>query len=227
MRRKALWNVYALAAADVPQRFRVAGRTLIAIVIPRGSRRRDGAIAAIAERVLEPSLPSEASLREQHAIVVDIWRRTGGLIPVRFGTIMSEADLTARVAAAAPALARKLQQFHGRVQMTVRVFEDVSPPERGPLPGTSGTAYLKALRDRAAAVSRLAADVRSPVESLVLEERLESGRGRLRLSLFHLIDAEDEAPYRAALEVFAGEGSRRVTVSGPWPPFAFAPELPT
>jgi hypothetical protein len=227
MRRKALWNVYAFAPADVPRRVRVAGRWLTSIVIPRGSRRREGAIAAIAERVLEPSLPSEASLREQHAIVVDIWRRTGRLIPVRFGTVMSEADLTARVATAAPALARKLQQFHGRVQMTVRVFEDLSPPERGSLPGTSGTAYLKALRDRAAAVSRLAAEVRGPVESLVLEERLESGRGPLRLSLFHLIAADDEAQYRAALDAFAGEGSRRVSVSGPWPPFAFAPELPT
>jgi hypothetical protein len=227
MRPKALWKVYAFAPADVPRRFRIAGHWLTSIAIPRGSRRRDGAIAALAERVFEPCLPSEASLREQHAIVLEIWRRTGQIIPVRFGTIMSEADLTARVAAQAPALARKLQQFDGRVQMTVRVFEDVPSPERGPLPSTSGTAYLKAVRDRAAAVSRLAADVRSPVESLVLEERLESGRGPLRLSLFHLIAARDEAQYRAALEVLAGESSRRIAVSGPWPPFAFAPELST
>lgn len=228
MDRKAPCYVYALAAPGLPRRLRIAGHTLMSLPVATPVRGGAASIVAVVERRREPPPISEASLREQHAIVVELWRRCDRLLPVRFGAMMSEGALQVRVRAAAPVLDRMLQQVGGRVQMTVRVFEEVPVTERAVIPRTSGTAYLKGLRDRAGSLSRAAMEIGRPVEAFVVEERVEPGQGALRVSLFHLIAASDEARYRAALAASGDATSgRRVTVSGPWPPFAFAPELPT
>jgi hypothetical protein len=226
MGREALWRVYALAAPGLPRRFRVAGRALTSIPLVASTRSRSHAIDAIAERAVELPPVTEAALREQHAVVVALWRRTDRLIPVRFGTVATETDLKARILPATPMLARMLQTVGGRAQMTVRVFEETPANDPDALPRTSGTAYLTALRDRAAGVSRLAEEIRRPVARFVVEERVAAGQGALRLSVFHLIAAADEPRYRAALGASVQSvPGRRLTVSGPWPPFAFAPEL--
>lgn len=227
MGREARLNVLALAAPGFPRRLRVRGHTLTSILVGPSRGRGADAVAVIAERVLEAPPLSEASLREQHAVVIEVWRRADALVPARFGTVLGERELKARVAAVAPALARVLRHVRGRVQMTVRVFGDPPPGDPASLPRGTGTAYMTALRDRAAALSRVAAEVRRPVEAFVVDERLEPGQGALLLSLFHLIATADEARYRAALQSARGPAQpQHVTISGPWPPFAFAPELP-
>jgi hypothetical protein len=42
-------------------------------------------------------------------------------------------------------------------------------------------------------------------------------------SAYHLVPRERVEEYRAALAAVAETPALRVTVSGPWPPYAFAP----
>jgi len=223
MAREATLNVYAFTLPGLPRRLRVRGHALTASVM-EGPRRR-GAVAVIAERVAGPPSLSEESLREQHAIVMDLWQRTGCLLPVRFGTVLGERELRTRVAAAVPSLMRSLHHVRGRVQMTVRLFGEPSAGDTAGPAGASGTAYLQALRDRSSAIADLAAAVRGPVLALVEDERVDPGQGTLRLSVYHLIAAADEPRYRSALASVARAMPARAAISGPWPPFAFAPEL--
>ena len=44
-------------------------------------------------------------------------------------------------------------------------------------------------------------------------------------SIFHLIDSADVREYRAAINGVRLPEGERVSVTGPFPPFAFAPEL--
>ena len=48
-----------------------------------------GAVAAIVESVDAPPDASEATLLEQHAIVVRLARRFDALLPVRFGAVFT------------------------------------------------------------------------------------------------------------------------------------------
>jgi hypothetical protein len=62
--------------------------------------------------------------------------------------------------------------------------------------------------------------------ALVADERVESGGPGLRLTVFHLVPAALVAAYREkASELVSGLAPHDVGISGPWPPFAFAPDL--
>ena len=67
-----------------------------------------------------------------------------------------------------------------------------------------------------------AASMTAAVRHLVAAERSENGQGRSVASIYHLIERRHLDQYRAAL---SGVPSSIITVSGPWPPFAFAPDL--
>jgi hypothetical protein len=100
------------------------------------------------------------------------------------------------------------------------VLTQTSVPER------SGAAYLQRRRAVYAIPGELD-PVREAVSRFVAEERVAPGRAGVRITLFHLVERDRIARYKEAVEhsiTAAPPGS--VTVTGPWPPFAFAPELP-
>lgn len=221
MPRNAALYVYALAAPGLPRQLRVRGLPLKSIVI--------GKVAAIVEARVEAPAISEASLREQHAVILDLWRRTDALLPVRFGSLIARDALESHLTAGQSALTRALEQVRGRVQMTVRILGD---PPAAPLPArvpreTSGTAYLSARRQRTAVAERDVVRIRRVVTRFVVDERVDPGVGAVRASVFHLIAAADVGGYRTALATAtAAAPVRRLVVTGPWPAFAFAPEFP-
>jgi hypothetical protein len=60
----------------------------------------------------------------------------------------------------------------------------------------------------------------------VVDRRMQPGREGVRLTLFHLVNRTDVPSYQAAAtEVEPRISPWRMVLSGPWPPFAFAPEL--
>ncbi len=63
--------------------------------------------------------------------------------------------------------------------------------------------------------------VRAAVRQLVIAERASPDSEHTQASLYHLIARGSVSRYFAAAAVFQ---SPDVTVSGPWPPFAFAPD---
>ncbi|MFP5287311.1 MAG: GvpL/GvpF family gas vesicle protein, partial [Thermoanaerobaculia bacterium] len=111
-----------------------------------------------------------------------------------------------------------LKKVRGCVQMTLRVFGDPAPmPE---LQGGPGTRYLEARR-RAYSLPE-AGPLLERLNPLVQAERIErKEQGNLLGTVYHLVRREHVPAYQEAAQ------DRRVAVSGPFPPYAFAPGLGT
>lgn len=145
------------------------------------------------------------------------------VLPAGFGQTAPDEDALARVLARAErAIAAALDRVAGCVQMTLRVRAVAAPAPQAALQTGPGTAYLAA-RMRAARVPELD-PLRARLAPFVREERVRRhGQEAPGLvSLYHLVPADRVAAYREAL---AGVEGLAPTSSGPWPPYAFAPEV--
>ena len=212
-----LCYVYALTDRGVRRRLHTRPRTLRTLDIG------DVAVIFDSRRDL-PSVTAE-NLREQHAIVRQLANGMDALLPVRFGTLAPRVELEARVGAAHALIRRALDRVRGRVQMSVRMYS-TSAPESRRATASSGTAYLRALAERDRKVRRQAARIARAVSRLVVEQHIEQEKGRVHAAMYHLIDAEDVDLYREALAKLAPSlAPDRIVVTGPWPVFAFAPDL--
>jgi len=183
-------------------------------------------VHAAVERVGRRPPVSEAALRTQHEIVIKIAGAVDAILPVRFGALVDSRELEAVVSMRLGSIRKTLELVAGRVQMTVRIFasRDANPErdESRPRAG-GGAAYLDERRRQAAAVpTGDAAEISRAVRGLVADERVHSGDGRVKWMLYHLIDRSALPEYRRAVAPFE---SSNVAISGPWPPFAFVPDL--
>jgi hypothetical protein len=185
-----------------------------------------GLEVAVERRDERPTI-SESALRLQHTIVTRLARRCDAVLPARFGSLVTFEDLERIVALRTADLRKGLRKVRGRAQMTLRIVG--SPAVVAPAPSvekpTSGTAYLASRR---AALSGTrppaAAALTRGIGTLVHDERIETTDSG-RTSIFHLIDSADVREYRAAINRVRLPEGERVSVTGPFPPFAFAPEL--
>lgn len=169
-----------------------------------------------------PPLSPEA-LRAHEAAVRAIADASPACLPARFGSAAADEEEMLRFARARePELAEALSRVRGREQMTLRVHGTAAVPQ--PPPAGAGTRYLEERR-RARAVPELD-PLRAALADLVRAERVErhDGGAGLIASAYHLIDRGAAAQYRAAVERTAF-AELRVSVSGPWPAWAFAPGL--
>src|SRR5688500_9444869 len=112
-------DVYALAAAPLPQRIRVGRVTLKALFV--------GPIAVLARPVRPVSLSTEEALREQHAIVTALAERVDPLLPARFGSRVTSATLDASFRPSIDVVVAALDHVRGRRQMTVRLIGPPAP----------------------------------------------------------------------------------------------------
>jgi hypothetical protein len=160
---------------------------------------------------------------EGHARVVRRLARTfDALLPVRFGSTMAASRIATLLEEQSRALSHALRDVRGREQRTVRLYATGRATHRpAPPSGGTGTRYLAARRaagtGREAALSRL----RRAVGPLVRGERTTiHEEPPLVASVYHLIDRGRARDYRARLKK-SGLDAR---ASGPWAPWAFAPE---
>ena len=214
--RNVDWTVYALSASSLPSSINVGGRTVRILSI--------GPIGVLGVLSVGDTTYSETALRDQHEIVLALSKKVDPLLPVRFGTRMTSDALRDTIRRSADTLSAALDHVRGRRQMTLRLIESPSASETFGV--RSGAEYLQQRRAAYSIPGELD-PVRSAVSQLVAEERVAPGRGGVRITLFHLVESAAIAEYQQAVE----HGSRgmmpgSVTLSGPWPPFAFAPELP-
>jgi hypothetical protein len=168
---------------------------------------------------------TEAALRAQHEVVLALAEKIDPLLPVRFATRMTHHDLQNAIRRSATVLAAALDNVKGRRQMTLRL---IGVPQSSAISTVqlSGAAYLQQRRAAYSIPAELDV-VRAAVSQFVAEERMAPGRAGVRITLFHLVEGDRTASYQRAVE----RSSRAmppgsVTITGPWPPFAFAPELP-
>ena len=207
--------LYVIALTDTPLGPRtVAGRRLRSITL-------DGIHVIYEQRPAAPPLTDD-ELRAQHTVVMLIAGEVHAILPARFGALVSKPELTMLIGRHKPDILAALGEVRGRVQMTIRVLG--VPPKRrvARRPPSSGREYLQ--RARRAATLQVPLQARRlllVVQPFVVRERREPGAGRLLATVYHLVDAAHVAEYLEA----AGRRRSPVVISGPWPPFAFSPQL--
>lgn len=165
-----------------------------------------------------PPLTPE-NLAEQDALVRRLSGSVPALLPIRFGEkVRDEEELCLLLKPRASDLAAALKKVRGCVQMTLRVFGEPAPmPE---FQGGPGTRYLEARR-RGYSLPEVG-PLLERLNPLVQAERIErKEQGNLLGTVYHLVRREDVPAYQEAAQ------SQGVAVSGPFPPYAFAPGLGT
>jgi hypothetical protein len=192
-----------------------------------------GAMLAVVGDVAAMPVADAGALRRHDAVVRRLHTTADAVLPVRFGTTAAdERSLVDDVGMRAEALAAALDLVRGCYQTTVRVFGDAAAcPDDTPdvESGTgAGTRYLTARRraaTRAQAVPEIA-PLRAALGNLVRAERAHRhDTPPLLASVYHLVRSADAGVYNATFEAALPElAGIRVTRSGPWAPYAFAPE---
>jgi hypothetical protein len=199
----------------------------------------DGLFAAAGEMTAAPALTPDA-LRGHDRVVRRLATLAEAVLPARFGALADDDDdLCDRIARAPGAVREALAQVAGREQMIVRVYVAATPSANAPraadappTPGDadppSGAAYLveRARVRRAAAELPELAPLRAVFARFVAAERIDRhATPPLLASVYHLLPRGAAADYTAAVEAAAPRlQGVRVTVSGPWAAYAFAPD---
>ena len=174
--------------------------------------------------------PSLSALRRHDAVVRRLAGAVPAVLPARFGALVRDgAALAELIAPQAATLRRALAQVAGREQMTLRLYGSTRRGEiktAVPLPAGPGTRYLAS---RGAATLRAQPDLarlRRTLAGLVHAERIEPSQTPPLLgSVYHLVDRGQRRAYQRALRrVTCQLADLRVVPSGPWTPYAFAPE---
>ena len=182
----------------------------------------------------EPPAPSPAVLRRHDAAVRRLAGTVEAILPLRFGTVAAdEAAAWRLVEPRAVELAGRLVHVRGHAQMTLRLFDRRRAPAPSPrrraedrdrLGRGPGARYLAARGQRyeADSLPELEA-LRQALDGLVADERIQRhATPPLLASIYHLVPRAGSRRYRARLARAAGRlAGRRLTVSGPWPPYAF------
>jgi hypothetical protein len=191
----------------------------------------DGLLAAVRTARRAPT-PTARGLRRHDEVVRALADAAPAVVPVRFATLLEDADALRRaLAPRLPELRRALALVRGRVQMTLRVWQPAgreaspAPPRPAPDAPAAGKRYLQTRAEwwRAADVPGLAS-VLDALRPLTAAERIERhATPPLTASVYHLVDRAHTATYRRAVQ--RQRSGLRLRLSGPWPPYAFAPEV--
>ena len=222
--------VYALVAEAPSERLGtgMSGEALRVVTCGR-------LLAVVGDTSARPPVTSTA-LREHDRAIRRMTAITDSVLPMRFGSMVDEElELARHLEPAEAALEAALVLVAGREQMTVRVYERQAHDEEGariaapPAAAANlgpGARYLLERRQtlendphRAALDAVLAAPA-----AFIRGQRIEShGSPPLIASVHHLIERGQGAAYAAALHAGTADLiDAAVTVSGPWPPYAFA-----
>jgi hypothetical protein len=206
--------VYVFALADrITPPFTIGGHRLEFLDV--------GGVYAAIERCTDRPPISEAALHGQHAVVLALSERLDAVLPARFGAWLDPGELKDLVANQVGDIREALDLVRGRVQMTIRFPAVSSAGEEAATAAASGTDYLERRRQASRRVPAVAKQVSEAVRHLVVAERTAPGN-RTGPAIYHLIERGRIADYLAIASAGLPSGA---TVTGPWPAFAFTPEL--
>lgn len=203
--------VHAICDAPVAAWQEDDGRRVESIAIER--------FFVIGER--RPTAPpvSEPELRRQHSLVVRVFEAVPAVIPARFGSLLEEPELAAVLRRRKDVITAALERVRGNVQMTLRMAGVVAAPVG--TPSTSGRDYLRRRREELVPpVPPHAEATRRALGAVILDERRKAGDGNV--VIYHLIRRSDVKEYR---DTVTNIGAPAISVTGPFPAFAFAPDL--
>jgi hypothetical protein len=153
----------------------------------------------------------------RHEAVVEALMEERDLLPVRFGTLLSDEDAAARaVLERREELAARLDHVRGAVELAVRAHPRERHEEAGE-PAENGIEYMRG-KVRRTEAARLLHD---PLAFMARDSVVRSGAELLRAA--YLVDREAVEGFvslvRRLQEAHAGLD---VLCTGPWPPYSFA-----
>jgi hypothetical protein len=182
---------------------------------------RVGALTALVSDVRRAPAPIPANLRRHHRVVAAIADAVPAVLPVRFGTVMTESELAIILHSRAQTFRAALARVRGNVQMTVRLVNSGGTRVAVPAPGKtdSGKAYLQARAASARDVEGFA-PVRAALTRWIRDEHVE--RAGAIVSVYHLVPRRSSSAYARAAERTLAAAGLRAIVSGPFPPYAFS-----
>ena len=193
-----------------------------------GLRPVPGGFAIVERRADVP--PAEfGSLGRHHDVVARLAARVPAILPVRFGTLLDDEAIAEALQDRADDIAEALDAVRGRVQFTWRRKARGARVTPNALPAagsaSSGTEYLK----RAARIAKPAPPaawrtLRGKLAPLVAGERYQPATAALPESLYHLVARDAVARYTTVATALR-DADAALSLTGPWPPFAFAPEM--
>lgn len=177
-------------------------------------------IFVIGERRDSVPAVSESELQRQHAIVLRLADAVPALIPARFGSLLEESELAAILRQRKALIRTTLAHVRDNVQMTLRMAGAAGATAESP--PASGRDYLHRRRDELIpAVPAHSENLLRELRALVLDDRRRSGERGI-VTIYHLIRRADVKEYR---DTVTSVGTPGIAVSGPFAPFAFAPDL--
>lgn len=224
------WYVFALVD-EMP-----TGKSATGLTGPL-SIRHVGSILAVVERRADVPPAEFGTLQRHQEVVSDLAARVPAILPVRFGTLLDTDALEEVLGERQEDVADAFDLVRGRVQFSWRRrgarsgAGDARSEARGAgidvlaaKPG-SGADYLR----RAAKAAKPAPPaawrtIRSKLGPLIVTERYQPSSAATPESLYHLVGRTETERYRLLANKLASS-SPSVRVTGPFPPFAFAPEF--
>jgi hypothetical protein len=208
-------------------------------------RKLAGAFVVVERRADVPPV-AFGSLKKHQAVVARLAAHVPAILPVRFGTLLEPAHLEEAVQERDEEIAEAFDRVRGRVQFTWRVrgarreargAGREARGARGEARGAghearsargearTGAEYLRqAARAADPAPPAAFRTLRTRLAPLIAGERYQPGTAVLLEAVYHLVEQDRADRYRAAAAAIT-KARPALTVTGPFPPFAFAPEI--
>lgn len=218
------WYVFALVD-QVPSG--AAGKGLTGAL---SLRKVAGAFLVVERRADVPPV-AFSTLKKHQDVVSRLAKHVPAILPVRFGTLLEPAGLEEAVDERDEEIAEAFDLVRGRVQFTWRAGGgrrlEAGGRKREPRfeQPKSGAEYLRrAARAASPAPSAAFRPLRVKVAPLAVRQRYQPGTATLPEAVYHLVAKSDVRRYNAAAAALR-KANPLLAVTGPFPPYAFAPEI--
>ena len=200
-----------------------------------------GGLAVVERRADVPPMEF-GTLQKHQAVVARLCERVPAILPVRFGTLLEGEEIEEVLQERDGEIAEAFSVVRRRVQFTWRRTKDTKEAKETKEQRTkerktkervrdprgeaeTGTEYLlRVARAKSPAPPPAFRALRSKVAPLVAAERYQPAAAQLPASLYHLVDRSAIERYEVIGEAIA-HANPGLRMSGPFPPFAFAPEI--
>jgi len=213
------WYVFALLDA-VPSRRMGTG-----LSGPITLREMSACYVAAERRADVPPIELGA-LSAHHRVVARLWKDAPAVLPVRFGTLLEPEHIAEALEDKDDDVTEAFNVVRGRAQFSWRAPRARSARSRvvrAP-DELSGTEYLRRAA-RALTPPPRFSPIRRRLETLIAAERYEPSRAALPEALYHLVDRTSIDQYVSAASDIPLPSPLAPTLSGPFPAYAFVPEL--
>jgi len=214
------WYVFALVDA-MPSG--AAGKGLTGAL---SVRQLAGAFVIVERRADVPPVEF-GSLKKHQDVVARLATRVPAILPVRFGTLLESEHLEEAVQERDDEIAEAFDLVRGRVQFTWREAGGARREARGAKRERppSGAEYLRrAARAANPAPPAVFRPLRTKLAPLIARQRYQPGTAALPEAVYHLVENTRSDRYVTTAAALT-KANPTLTVRGPFPPFAFAPEI--